>query len=139
MTSIPDSVVNAYTFVPGWLELRGLRCPGHHGAYSGEQDRERIFVVDVAVRADLRGPAESDALTDALDFAALAAAAREVVAGRSRALLEALALDLAVTILGRFAAVEAVRVRLAKPDPPGLDALDEAVALTLERPGHMQL
>jgi dihydroneopterin aldolase len=56
-----------------------------------------------------------------------------VVAGPPRALLERVALDVARTLLRRFPSVEQARVRVTKPEPPGLDAADEAVELTLAR------
>lgn len=120
----------------GWLQLRGLRCPGRHGAYPGEQQAQRLFLVNLAVRADLLRATESDALADAVDFAALAAAVREIVGGPPRALLETVAADVARTILARFPPVAVVRLRLAKPDPPGLGAAEEAVELTLRRGGR---
>lgn len=126
-------VLNNDTPLAGWLEVRGLRCHGRHGAYEGEQDVARLFLVDVAVKLDIGAPARSDQLGDALDFAALAAAVRGEVGGQPRTLLERVAFDVAQTILRRFPPADAVRVRLAKPDPPGLDAAEEAVALELAR------
>jgi dihydroneopterin aldolase len=117
----------------GWLHLRGLRCVGRHGAYGGEQENERVFLVDVAVRLDIRAAAEEDSLSSALDLAALGAAVREVVAGRPRTLIEAVAVDVARDVLRRFPAAHEVRVRLAKPDPPGLGATEEAVEVALGR------
>jgi dihydroneopterin aldolase len=117
----------------GWLHLRGLRCVGRHGAYEGEQETERDFLVDVAVRLDIRAAAEQDSLAAAVDFAALGTTVREVVSGQSRALLETLAVEVARDVLRRFPAVREVCVRLAKPDPPGLQATEEAVEVTLGR------
>ena len=117
----------------GWLEIRGLRCAGRHGAYVGEQDESRTFLVDLAVRAEVGRAARSDALADALDFAALAATAREVVGGPSRALLETLAVDVARAVFGRFPTAAEARVRVAKPEPPGLDADQESVEVTVAR------
>lgn len=122
--------------IPGWLELRGLRCPGRHGAYEGEQDVEQPFMVDLAVRlADLRPAADADDLQATVDLAALAATAREIVAGPSRAILETVTLEIVRAILERFPPVAAVRVRLAKLDPPGLEATEEAIEITLDRAG----
>ncbi|MGH2499571.1 MAG: dihydroneopterin aldolase [Candidatus Limnocylindria bacterium] len=118
----------------GVLELRGLRCRGRHGAYPAERETERDFLVDLAVRADLAEAVRSDSLAAATDLAALAATAREAVAGSSRSLLERVAADVADAILERFAGADEVRVRVAKPDPLGLDAAEEAVELRRARP-----
>ena len=119
--------------LPGWLALRGLCCLGRHGAYPGEQEQERPFLVDVALRCDLRAAVATDQLTATLDFAALAATVRAVVAGPSRTLLERLAFEVAQALLQHFPEVTVVRVRVAKPEPPGLDAREEAVELELGR------
>jgi dihydroneopterin aldolase len=119
---------------PGWLEIHALRCDGRHGAYEGEQDRDTLFLVDLAVRADLAAAIERDALDATVDIAAIAAAAREVVAGPSRTLLERVSSDVARAILARFPTVDEVRVRIVKPEPDGLGAKAEAAAITLARP-----
>jgi dihydroneopterin aldolase len=118
---------------PGWLEIHALRCDGRHGAYEGEQDRARPFLIDLAVRADLSTAIARDALDATVDIAAIAAAAREIVGGPSRTLLERLASDVAVAILERFPPIEEVRVRIVKPEPDGLGASAEAAAVTLTR------
>lgn len=118
----------------GWLEIRGLRCDGRHGAYEGEQDRSTTFLVDVDVRTDLAAAVTRDTLDATLDFAALAATAREIVGGASRTLLERVCADLAHAVLERFPAAREVRVRVFKPEPPGLGAAGEAAAITLARP-----
>jgi dihydroneopterin aldolase len=117
----------------GWLHLRGLRCVGRHGAYAGEQEIERVFVADVAVRLDLGAATDQDTLDSTLDFAALGTVVRQVVSGRPRTLLETVAVDAARDVLRRFPAVQEVRVRLGKSHPPGLDAEEEAAEVTLGR------
>jgi dihydroneopterin aldolase len=119
--------------IVGELSIRGLRCQGRHGAYPGEQDEARLFLVDLHVRTDIGPAARTDSLEQALDIAAVAAAVRDVVAGPPRALLERVALEVARSLLRIFPSVEHVRVRLRKPEPPGLEAAEEAVSLTLAR------
>jgi dihydroneopterin aldolase len=119
------------TPLEGWLEIRGLRCSGRHGAYAGEQDVVRIFLVDVAVRADIGRPAATDRLEDALDFAELAATVRRVVGGAPRALLESLAVAVAREVLAALPAASATRVRVVKPNPDGLDAAEESVTVSV--------
>lgn len=122
--------------IPGWLELRGLRCLGRHGAYPGEQEAERVFLVDVAIHLDLGPAAATDDLAAAVDFAALADTVRGVVADRPRTLLEALALAIAQAVVQQFVAADRARVRVAKPQPPGLDATEEAVEIELPAGQH---
>jgi 7,8-dihydroneopterin aldolase/epimerase/oxygenase len=117
--------------VLGWVELQGLRCWGRHGVYPEEQASERLFLLDVAVRTDVGRPASTDDLSDALDLACLAQTVTDVVSGPPRKLLESLALAAATAVLQRFAHAVEVKVRVAKPDPPGIDAAEEAVSVQL--------
>ncbi len=105
------------------VELTGLRCAGRHGAYAGERHATRTFLVDLSLQGDV----DADAAERA------AAAARHAVSSHSRALLERVADDVARSVLEAVRTVELVRVRVVKPDPPGLDAASEAVTLTLAR------
>jgi 7,8-dihydroneopterin aldolase/epimerase/oxygenase len=132
--SIPGGVTGeSAEAVIGSVEIRGLRCRGRHGTSAGEQDETRTFVVDIQVWTDITRAATTDSLEDALDIAALAATVREVISGPPRGLLERLTLEVARTLMRRFPSVERARVRLGKPEPPGLDAIEEAVELTLSR------
>lgn len=118
----------------GWLEIHALRCEGRHGAYEGEKDRVRPFLVDISVRTDLSAAIERDSLDATIDIASIAGSAREVVGGPSRTLLERVASDVAAAILARFPPVEEVRVRIVKVEPDGLGASAEAAVITLIRP-----
>lgn len=129
----PLSVSTPSVPVIGWLELRGLRCRGRHGSSPGEQETERELVVDVRVQTDLGPAVAADALDAALDIAALAETVRAAVAGPPRVLLERVAWDSAQAVLRRFGAVTEVQVRLAKPEPAGLGAAEEAVEVRLRR------
>jgi dihydroneopterin aldolase len=94
---------------------------------------ESVFLVDLSVGLDLAPAARSDDLAGAVDLAALAATVREVVGGASRVLLETVVLAIAEVVLERFPALEEVRVRVRVPEPPGLDAAEEAIEVTLGR------
>ena len=117
----------------GWIELKGLRCLGQHGVLAEERASPRLFVVDLGVRLDVAPAAASDDLTRAVDLAALANTAIRVIEGASRALLETLAVQIVNDVLARFPEAAEVRVRLAKPEPPGIPAAEEAVAVQVNR------
>ena len=107
------------------VELKALACPGRHGAYEGERDQPRVFLVDVSLRSRQGVPS---AVPDEL-----AAVARDAVAATSRRLLERVAFDVADAVLTQWDQADGVWVRVTKADPPGLDAAAEAVAITLSR------
>jgi 7,8-dihydroneopterin aldolase/epimerase/oxygenase len=110
--------------------LQGLRVRGRHGVLPHERELGQLFVVDLELRLDLSAAGRSDDLGDTVDYGELAGRVAEVVGGRPRRLLEALAEDLAALAL-TDRRVETVRVRVAKPQAP-LPA-DATVAVELVR------
>jgi dihydroneopterin aldolase len=118
--------------VPGQVMLRGLRCSGRHGDLTATAV-ERLFVVDVALYVDLGPVSQSDSYADVVDLADLAAAVREIIGGQPRLLLETVAVDVARLVLERYPSTSRVTLRLAKPDPPDLDAAEEVVEVALDR------
>jgi len=119
--------------IDGWISIRGLRCNGRQGTTPAERERVGEYLVDIAVRHDVGPAIESDDLAAALDISALASVTRDAVAARPRALVERIAGDVATSVLGAFAAVREVRVRVEKPKPDGLGAEAESVELSLKR------
>jgi dihydroneopterin aldolase len=110
------------------VELEGLEVFGRHGVEDDERREGRLFLYDVAL--EVSEAARSDRIEDAVDYREVAACVREVSDGAQFRLLEALAGAVADAIADRFP-VERVRVRVRKPNPPGLDA--EFSAATFER------
>jgi dihydroneopterin aldolase len=125
--------VSSVDALPGWVSIRGLRCTGRQGVQDFERAREHEYLVDVALRADLRDAAEQDDVSAAMDISAVAALVRGEIASRPRALIERMAADVAQALLAHFAAATEVRVRVEKPHPDGLDADAESVELAATR------
>jgi dihydroneopterin aldolase len=97
--------------------LSGLRVRGHHGALPHEAELGQVFVVDLELDLDLAPAGRSDDLDETVDYGSLAGRVAEVVGGRPRKLLEALAEDLAQLVLADER-VGRVRVRVTKPQAP---------------------
>jgi dihydroneopterin aldolase len=95
------------------IELRGMSFQGRHGVRPEERAQAQEFKIDIEVDADLTAAGRTDHLEDTVDYRQLRAAAREVIEGESRKLLESLAGAIAerIVVLPR---VEAVSVRVAK-------------------------
>lgn len=96
------------------ISLRGLSVWGVHGVNEIEREEEQEFVVDVEVRADLSGPANSDSIADTIDYMVLLDQVEQVVSSESFYLLEALGQRLASAILENPLA-ESVKVVIRKP------------------------
>jgi len=112
--------------------LNGMRFHARHGVSDEERAEAQPFRVDLEVELDLRGPGASDRLEDTVNYSTLFATVREVMEGRQRHLLEALADEIAARVLSGFP-VGAVRVRVTKLRPPIQGAALEGAAVEVYR------
>ncbi len=113
------------------IEIRDLRVVGRHGVLASETRDGQTFVIDLTLSVDLRAAAGSDDLTDTVDYGTLTHRVAEEVAGTRFDLIEALAGRIADLCLSE-AAVQAVEVRVAKPEAPITRDFGE-VAVVLNR------
>lgn len=103
---------------------------GRHGARPGEWDQPQEFKVDLEIQTDLSEAGQSDRLADTVDYTQARKAAKEVIEGPSRALLESLAAAIAERVL-TLPRVQAVSVRVVKR-PASMQPI-EGAAVRIER------
>ena len=114
------------------ITLTGLRVRGFHGVLPEERREGQEFVVDVALALDLAPAAASDALSDTVDYGALAERLAAVVAGEPVDLIETLAGRLADTCLDD-PRVTSAEVTVHKPSAP-ISVPFADVSVTVVRP-----
>jgi dihydroneopterin aldolase len=119
---------------PDRLSLLGMRFEGRHGVLADEKVTAQPFEVDVVLGADLAAAAERDDLAATVDYADLFGRVRAIVEQRSFDLIEALAGEIAATILAATdpAIVHEVEVRVRKPKAP-IDGAFDTVEVALVR------
>ena len=100
------------------IELRAMRFAGRHGVLPFEAERLQPFEVDVVVELDVAPAGTADYLARTVDYGAVFAAARAVVEGPHVALIETLAERIATAVLAGGPPVDAVTVRVRKPEAP---------------------
>ncbi len=96
--------------------LEGMVFHGHHGTLPAERELGQPFVVDIELRLDLQPAGLSDDLTQTVDYSEVHRQAKEIVEGPPVSLIETLAERIASTVLEDFSTVEAVDVKVAKPN-----------------------
>jgi len=111
--------------------MRGLAFYGYHGVMPEENRLGQRFIVDIDMHVPLGEAGRADDLTRTVDYGAVLAEVREIVEGPPFKLIEGVAERIAATILARYA-VDAVRVRVRKPDVP-LAATLEYVGVEITR------
>jgi dihydroneopterin aldolase len=115
------------------IRLEGMIFYGMHGVDPAEKALGQRFVVDLEVERDLRRPGRSDDVNDTLNYAQLYRIARSVLEGPSKNLIEALAEEIARRVAESGAEVEAIRVRVRKPEVPLKGSVLSAATVEIER------
>lgn len=109
--------------------IRALQLEPVIGVYSWEREVRQRLLLDVEMAWDTRAAAASDAVDDALNYAAVAGRLREYAAASRFELLEALIAGLADLLREEFGVVW-LRLSLLKP---GAVPEAETVGVTIER------
>ena len=110
--------------------IKGLKAVSVIGCYDWERDIRQTLVIDLELKADFTRAAQTDALEDALDYAAISQRVIAVCDESRFQLLEALAEHLASIVLAEFS-VERLRMTITKP---GAVPEAECVGVVIDRP-----
>ena len=109
--------------------IRNLRARGILGVYDWEREQPRDILLTLTLFTDTTKAAQSDDLSDCVDYDALARRVTALVENARRQTVEALAADVAALCL-KTPLVQGVRVRVEKP---GAVANAQSVGVEIER------
>jgi dihydroneopterin aldolase len=98
--------------------FQGMTFIGFHGCFPFEKEIGQRFVVDVRLWTNLRPSGETDDLNQTVNNGEVYVEVKRIVEGPPRDLIEALAHDVAESLLAKFPTVEATNVRITKPQAP---------------------
>ena len=103
------------------LAIRGLTAQCRLGVLEGEQANPQEVRIDLELAIDAKRAAARDDVNDAVDYARLVTAVKQLVEGNAYRLMETMAEDIAALILREFPTPE-VEVTVAKRALPGIDS-----------------
>jgi dihydroneopterin aldolase len=112
--------------------LEALHFYAYHGVNPEERVQGQRFLVDVALSADLRAAGNSDDLHQTINYSAVYKRVRAIVEGPPRQLLEAVAEEIAATLLAEFP-TDRVTVTMRKPEVALRGAFLGAAGVRIER------
>jgi len=98
------------------IVLAGMVFLARHGVNDWEKLEEQRFEVDVELEVDTRSAAEGDDLARTVDYRGVYEVVRRVIEETSLELIESLADRIATDVLAASNGVDAVAVRVRKPD-----------------------
>jgi len=100
------------------IYITGLELHAFHGVNRDERVYGQSFLLDLVLEADLTLACRSDDLNDTVNYARVIKTAAAAFTRTACMLIERAAEVTAQAVLGEFPAVEAVTVRVHKPDAP---------------------
>ncbi len=101
----------------GKIEIEGMEFFAYHGHYEEEQRIGNMFIVDIAIDADLSKPAYTDCIDDTIDYQTIYYLIKQEMAITSQ-LLEHLCHRIIETICANFKNINCIKVKLSKLNPP---------------------
>jgi dihydroneopterin aldolase len=101
----------------GKVLVKGLEVFAFHGCLPEEKEKGQTFLLDLEIECDMGPAADSDDLSQALDYDAVVREAHAIASAERYDLLESLAARLGRHLASRQG-VEKVKVRIRKPDAP---------------------
>jgi dihydroneopterin aldolase len=99
----------------GTVGLKGLRIECIVGILAHERQAAQTVIVDIELDYDFAAAAGSEAVGDAVDYAAVAASVTDLVRRRAFQLIETMAEEAAAMLLAQLTRVRTVRLEIRKP------------------------
>ncbi len=115
----------------GQIEIEGMEFYAYHGHYATEQVVGNRFIVDLSLYTDCSKAAETDQLSDALDYQKIYQIVQEEMAITSH-LIENVAGRILYRFEKEYQSIEKVKIKISKLNPP-LGGQIEKVSVVLER------
>ena len=110
----------------GKISLKGLKFKAYHGYYDEERQLGNNFEVDITIKTNFHNAAIHDELSQTVDYEKLYTIIKEEMAIPSK-LLEHVVQKIVDRVMDEITAVEAVKVKLSKFNPPIGGECDRAV------------
>jgi len=116
----------------GLIQIENMEFYAFHGHYHEEQIVGNKFLVDLHIESDMKTPADSDDLKDAINYQLAYRLVKEEMEKKSK-LLENIAKRILDAIHLNFEGVQKVTVKVSKMNPPMGGGRIEKVSVTLTR------
>ncbi|MCL2300903.1 MAG: dihydroneopterin aldolase [Firmicutes bacterium] len=107
--------------------ITGLELRAFHGVNREEREHGQSFLLDLVLEADLARACRSDDLGDTVNYARVIKTAAAAFTREACNLIERAAEVTAQAVLGEFSAVEALTLRVHKPDAPVKMTVDDII------------
>lgn len=112
-------MTNIYT-----ITLQNCAFFARHGVFAEEEKLGQRFFVDAELDVTAGKALDDDSIDDTVNYGIAFTVIEEIVTGRRRYLIEALALDVAKELCQRFPQIKRAKITVRKPNAPVPGVLD---------------
>lgn len=106
------------------ITLQNCAFFARHGVHDEEEFLGQRFFVDAELDVVAAGALESNSIDDTVNYGIAFTVIEEIVTGRRRNLIEALALDIAKGLCEKFHQIRRAKITVRKPNAPVPGVLD---------------
>ncbi|MBO6716359.1 MAG: dihydroneopterin aldolase [Rhizobiaceae bacterium] len=106
------------------IRLQNCAFFARHGVHDAEETLGQRFYVDAVLLVSPGQPLDEDAIDETVDYGEAFAVIEQIVTGKRRFLIEALALDVAKALCQRFPQIVRAEITVRKPNAPVPGVLD---------------
>jgi len=100
------------------IRLSGVEAIGYHGVLPSERTSGQRFIVDCELEVDTKQAIETDDISHAVDYSAIAKLINDQIQAEPVNLIEVLADRIATEILKNYLLVKTVEITVHKPEAP---------------------
>ena len=118
--------------LPDKLILNAMKFNAHIGCSEAEREKAQPLIIDAELNLDLSKSGTSDNLSDTVDYVQVFQLIDHVISQKPRNLIEALAEDIASSMLHKFKLIDSVKLTILKPSAP-IDLPFDGAAVSIVR------
>ena len=106
------------------IRLKNCAFFARHGVLDEEETLGQRFYVDAALTVDPGTALDADLIEGTVDYGVAFRVIEEIITGKRRFLIEALALDVGRALLATFPQIRSAEITVRKPNAPVAGVLD---------------
>lgn len=115
------------------IRLANCAFFARHGVHDEEEFLGQRFFVDAELVVEPDAALDSDSINGTVDYGVAFKVIEQIVTGKRRFLIEALALEIAKALTARFAQIRLARITVRKPNAPVAGVLDHVEVMVEHR------
>jgi dihydroneopterin aldolase len=106
------------------IRMKNCAFFARHGVHDEEEMLGQRFYVDAVLSVDPGTAVEDDRIDGTVDYGVAFSVIEEIITGRRRFLIEALAFDVARALVARYPQIVRAEITVRKPNAPVAGVLD---------------